>query len=126
MNIPEDLKFAKTHEWARLEEDGTVTVGISDHAQAELTDIVFLELPESGGQVDAEEEVGVVESVKHASDIYSPVSGEILDINEQAVEDPTLINSDPYGDGWLFKVRVADTNALDGLMSPEAYKELIS
>ncbi len=126
MTIPEELKFTNTHEWARLEEDGSVTVGITDHAQSELQEILFVELPESGAEVEAEDEVGVLESVKHAAEICSPVAGTVLDVNEQAAEDPTIINSDPYGDGWLFKLRITDTKVMDGLLSPDGYKELIA
>ncbi len=125
MNVPEDLYYSKNHEWARLEDDGTVTVGITDYAQGQLTDVVFVELPEVGREVEAEEDVAVAESHKETADIYAPIAGVILSVNEQAVEDPAIINSDPYGDGWLFKLRVADTSELKGMLSPEAYKELL-
>jgi len=126
MNVPEDLYYSKNHEWARLEDDGTVTVGITDYAQGELTDVVYLELPELGKEVEADDDVAVAESVKGASEIYAPIAGEILAVNEQAVEDPAIINGDPYGDGWLFKLRVSDTSGLKELMNAEAYKELLS
>ena len=122
MNVPDDLKFASSHEWARLEGD-IVTVGISDHAQTELTDIVYLELPEIGRQVEAGEEVAVIESVKSASDIYSPVSGEIVEINQATAEDTGKVNSDPYGDGWMMKIKVSGSEALAELMDAAAYRE---
>ncbi len=122
MNVPDDLKFASSHEWARLEGD-IVTVGISDHAQSELSDIVYLELPETGRQLEAGEEVAVIESVKSASDIFSPVAGEIVEINEATAEDTGRINSDPYGEGWMFKVKVSGADALAELMDAAAYRE---
>src|ERR1051325_11561702 len=106
-NVPSDLKYAKSHEWVRVSGD-TATVGITDHAQHELTDIVFVELPEVGRKVKAGEACAVVESVKTASDIYSPVSGDVVEVNPAVVADPALANSDPYGAGWLFKVKLAN------------------
>jgi glycine cleavage system H protein len=121
MNVPDDLKFAETHEWIRV--DGDVgTVGITDHAQAELTDIVFVEAPEVGTKVSAKEALAVVESVKAASDIYSPVGGDIVGANEALSDNPALINQDPYGAGWIFKIRFADFSELNGLLDAAAYR----
>src|SRR5436190_13412750 len=116
-NIPADLKYAKSHEWVRVS-GGVATVGITDHAQHELTDIVFVELPEIGRKVTAGEACAVVESVKTASDIYSPVSGEIIEVNPSVVGDPALANSDPYGAGWLYKIRLANAGDVNSLLSP--------
>lgn len=120
-NTPSDLKYASSHEWARLEEDGTVTVGISNHAQEALGDVVFVETPEVGDEVSAGEEAGVVESVKAASDIYAPVSGEVIAINEVLEEAPETVNADPYHDGWFFKIKPADPAELENLLSAEDY-----
>ena len=119
---PSELKYASSHEWARLEEDGTVTIGISDHAQGALGDVVFVELPDVGSTLAAGEEAGVVESVKAASDIYAPVGGEVLAINEQLEDEPETVNGDPYNDGWFFKLQPADTSELDALLSGEDYQ----
>jgi glycine cleavage system H protein len=119
-NVPADLKFAKSHEWVRVA-GGVATVGITDHAQHELTDIVFLELPETGRKVKAGEACAVVESVKTASDIYSPVSGEITEVNPAAVADPALVNTDPYGKGWFYKIKLSDAAELNALLSPQQY-----
>jgi glycine cleavage system H protein len=121
--IPDDLKYAQSHEWVRVDDDGVATVGISDHAQDALGDIVFVELPEPGTTVNAREEVAVVESVKAASDIYCPVSGEIVAINEALVDAPETVNSVPYDDGWFFKVRISDEAELGELMDAEAYAD---
>ena len=121
--IPSELKYARSHEWARLEEDGTVTVGITDHAQDALGDVVYVEHPEEGQQVNAQEEAGVVESVKAASDIYAPVSGTVVAVNETLVDAPETVNEDPYGDGWFFRIEPDDTAELDELMDAEAYAE---
>jgi glycine cleavage system H protein len=121
-DTPIELKYAKTHEWARLEDDGTVTVGISDHAQNALGDVVFVELPEIGAELTAGSEAGVVESVKAASDIYAPVSGEVVAINEKLVDVPETINGDPYGDGWFFRIRPSDVAELDELLDAEGYR----
>lgn len=118
--VPADLKYAKSHEWVRVTGD-LATVGITDHAQHELTDVVFVELPPLGRKVKAGEACAVVESVKTASDIYSPVSGEIVKINQAAVDQPGLVNSDPYGSGWFFQVKLSQPGELAGLLSPEAY-----
>jgi len=120
---PTELKYASTHEWARLEEDGTVTVGITDHAQDALGDVVFIELPEVGTQLAASDEAGVVESVKAASDIYAPVAGEVVAINSQLEDEPELVNADPYNDGWFYRLQPADPSELDALLSAEDYRE---
>jgi len=123
-NVPSDLKYAKSHEWVRVSGD-TATVGITDHAQHELTDVVFVELPESGRHVKAGEGCAVVESVKTASDIYSPVSGEVIEVNQTVVENPALVNTDPYNGGWLFKLKLANAGELDALMNPPDYQAQI-
>jgi glycine cleavage system H protein len=120
-HTPAELKYARSHEWARLEEDGTVTVGISDHAQDALGDVVFVELPDIGAQLAAGDEAGVVESVKAASDIYAPVGGEVIAINEQLEDSPETVNSDPYNDGWFFRLQVADSSELDKLLGAAEY-----
>jgi glycine cleavage system H protein len=122
-NVPEELKYATTHEWSHVDEDGVVTVGITDHAQDLLGDIVFVEVPEVGTQVAAADEVGVIESVKAASDIYSPVAGEIIEVNELLQESPEIVNSDPYGDGWFFKIKMADDSDLEKLLTADEYTE---
>ncbi len=118
-HIPADLKYTKTHEWARLDPDGSVTVGITDHAQEQLGDMVFVELPELERVVTAGEECAVVESVKAASDVYSPLAGEVVAVNEALTEKPELVNQDPYGEGWLFQLQPGE--ALDGLLDAAAY-----
>ena len=120
-NIPADLKYVASHEWLRLEADGTVTVGITEHAQELLGDIVFVELPEVGANLAAEEQAGVVESVKAASDVYAPIPGEVVEINQALVDAPETANSEPYGAGWFFKVKPANPADLDGLLSAEQY-----
>lgn len=122
-NTPSELKYASSHEWARLEEDGTVTVGITDHAQEALGDVVFVELPEVGASLAAGDEAGVVESVKAASDIYAPVGGEVIAINEQLEDEPETVNADSYNDGWFFKLQPGDTSELDNLLSAEEYQQ---
>lgn len=122
--IPSDLLFQSSHEWARIDGD-TVTVGISDHAQAELTDVVFVELPPVGKTVDAGDPTAVVESVKAASDIYSPLSGEVIEVNPAVEGDPSLVNTVPYGDGWIFKLKLSKPDQVASLLTPEAYGELI-
>ena len=125
MNVPEDLQYAKTHEWLRL--DGAEgTVGITDHAQAELTDVVYVELPKVGAQVTAQQQVCVVESVKAASDIYSPVSGTITAVNDALSSNPALINTDPFGEGWIFKIKIEAGEEIEELKSPVQYREQIS
>jgi len=123
-NVPSDLKYASSHEWVRVE-DGIATVGISDHAQAELTELVFVELPEAGRQLQAGEQCAVVESVKTASDVYSPVSGEVVESNKNLEDNPGLANDDAFGAGWFFKVRLSAPEEIDGLISPAAYSEQI-
>ncbi|MDA0954585.1 MAG: glycine cleavage system protein GcvH [Proteobacteria bacterium] len=118
---PSELKYVSSHEWVRMEDDGTVTVGITEHAQEALGDVVFVELPEVGAALGSGDEAGVVESVKAASDIYAPLSGEILSVNQRLEDSPEVINSDPYGDGWFFTMRLADPADLDELMSAEEY-----
>lgn len=122
--IPGDLKFLSSHEWVRVESDGTVTVGISDHAQDLLGDIVFVELPEIGQSVDAENDTAIVESVKAASDIYSPLSGEVIEVNSLLEDQPEIINSSPYEDGWFYKLTPSNLGELDNLLSPEDYSEV--
>lgn len=122
-HTPVELKYARTHEWARLEEDGTVTVGISDHAQAALGDVVFVEAPEVGVVLAAGDEAGVVESVKAASDIYSPVTGEVVAVNSALEDDPETVNSDPYGEGWFFRLQPSDPSELDALLSADDYQQ---
>ncbi|HGM5554730.1 TPA: glycine cleavage system protein GcvH [Pseudomonas putida] len=123
-NIPAELRFAESHEWARLEADGTVTVGISDHAQEALGDVVFVELTEVGKVFAAGDAAGVVESVKAASDIYSPISGEVIAVNDELGGSPELLNSAPYG-AWIFKLKPTDKAELDKLLDAAAYKAVI-
>ena len=122
--IPSDLKYTKSHEWVHVS-GNTATVGITDHAQAELTDVVFVELPEAGRQVKAGEACAVVESVKTASDIYSPVSGEIVALNKPVSDNPALVNTEPYAGGWFFKIKLSNPAELNALLSPEDYKKQI-
>ncbi|KAF0811144.1 glycine cleavage H-protein [Alcanivorax sp. S71-1-4] len=122
-DIRPELRYAASHEWIRLEDDGTAYVGISDHAQDAMGDLVFVELPEVGQKMETGDEAGVVESVKAASDIYAPVSGEIVAINEALEDTPELVNQDPYGDGWLFRLRINDKADLDELLSADEYRE---
>lgn len=122
-NTPSELKYASSHEWARLESDGTVTVGISHHAQNALGDVVFIELPEVGAEYSQGDEAAVVESVKAASDIYAPVSGEIIEINAALDESPETVNEYPYSDGWFFRMQPSDPTELDNLLDAEAYDE---
>ena len=123
-NLPQDLSYLSSHEWVRNEGDGTVTIGVTDFAQEQLGDVVFVELPEVGTQLSTEEEFGVIESVKAASDLYAPVSGEVVEINEQLEDDPELVNSDPYGDAWLLKIKLSDTDELNHLLDADAYSVL--
>ena len=124
MNVPDDLRYNKSHEWVRLEGD-IATIGISDHAQEELTDVVFVELPEIGRTVDAGDPTAVVESVKAASDIYSPVAGEVVEANEAVEADPSLVNTDPYGAGWIYKLKIRDAAQVEGLLDAAGYREMI-
>lgn len=123
--IPGDLKFLKSHEWARVEDNGQITVGISDHAQAALGDLVYVELPSVGDSVQAGNGAAVVESVKAASDVYSPVSGKVVAVNDKLSDAPETINGDAYGEGWLFVVQPSDSSELDELLGPDEYAELI-
>jgi glycine cleavage system H protein len=124
-NIPSDLKYAKSHEWVRVAGD-IATVGITDHAQHELTDVVFVELPQVGRKLKAGEACAVVESVKTASDIYSPVTGEVTETNKTVVDNPALVNSEPYTGGWFFKVKLANPGDLGALLGPQEYLAQIS
>jgi glycine cleavage system H protein len=119
-NVPSDLKYAKSHEWVRVNGD-TATVGISDHAQHELTDVVFVELPAPNRQVKAGEACAVVESVKTASDIYSPVSGQVTEVNKTVVDNPALVNTEPYGGGWFYKIKLGNPAELNNLLTPAQY-----
>ncbi|HLI17741.1 MAG TPA: glycine cleavage system protein GcvH [Rhodanobacteraceae bacterium] len=124
-DIPGDLKFQKSHEWVRVEDNGQARVGISDHAQGLLGDLVYVELPKVGDKVEAGAGCAVVESVKAASDVYAPVSGEVTEVNEGLTDKPETINEDAYGDGWLFVVKLDDPEELDALLGPDDYAELI-
>ena len=124
MNVPADLKYAKSHEWVRVSGD-IATVGITDHAQHELTDVVFVELPAMNATLQAGQSCSVVESVKTASDIYSPVSGQVIEVNSNLNAHPELVNSSPYGDGWLFKVKLSAGGELDQLLTPDQYSAQI-
>jgi glycine cleavage system H protein len=123
--IPGDLKFLKSHEWARLEDNGNVTVGISEHAQAQLGDLVYVELPAVGDHIDAGNGAAVVESVKAASDVYSPVSGTVVSVNEALSDNPEIINGDAWGDGWIYVIKPSKPAELDDLLSPDDYAELM-
>ncbi len=123
--VPSDLKYVKSHEWVRIAGD-TATIGITDHAQHELTDVVFVELPEVGRQVKAGEACAVVESVKTASDIYSPVSGEIVEVNKAAADDPALVNREPFASGWFYKIKLSSPAELAALLTPEQYQAQIN
>ena len=122
-NIPPHLMYTDSHEWVDADDDGTARIGITDHAQQQLGDLVFVELPAEGDEISQGDPCAVVESVKAASDIYSPVSGRVIAINEDLDGDPAIINTDPYEDGWLFEVELFDTEELDGLKDAEAYEE---
>ncbi len=125
-NVPGDLKYTSSHEWVRAEDDGTVTVGISDHAQDSLGDLVFVETPEIDRAVEAGEACAVVESVKAASDIYAPVAGTIIDANSELQDSPELVNTDPYGEGWIMRIRIDDPDVLEELMGADAYENLLA
>lgn len=122
--LPGDLLYTSEHEWLRKEEDGSVTLGITDHAQQALGDLVYVELPEVGQELESGGEMAVVESVKAASDVYSPISGTVLEVNAELADDPQKINADPYGDGWIARLQPADDDMGDA-MGPEAYQELL-
>lgn len=124
-DLPTELKYSDTHQWARLEDDGSVTVGITEHAQDQLGDVVYAEVPEVGAVLSAGDEAGVVESVKAASDIYAPVSGAVIAINETLEDEPEIINSEPYEGGWFFKVQPSDESDFENLLTADAYAESI-
>ena len=123
-NLPQGLSYVSSHEWIRNEGDGIVTIGVTDFAQEQLGDVVFVELPDVGTQLTSEDECGVIESVKAASDLFAPVSGEVIAINEQLDDDPELVNSDPYGDTWLLQIRLTNPEELEHLLDAEAYSQL--
>ena len=123
-NLPQGLSYVSSHEWIRNEGDGIVTIGVTDFAQEQLGDVVFVELPDVGTQLTSEDEFGVIESVKAASDLFAPVSGEVIAINEQLDDDPELVNSDPYGDAWLLQIRLTNPEELEHLLDAEAYSQL--
>lgn len=125
MNVPDNLRYAETHEWIRLDGE-TATIGITDHAQNELTDIVYVDPPKIGSAVTAGQAAAVVESVKAASDIYSPADGEVVEINEALASNPALVNTSPYEDGWLFRIRLSNPSQVDALKSPEDYRAQIA
>jgi len=125
-NIPVELKYAKSHEWARVNDDGSVTVGISDTAQDQLGDMVFIEVPEVGQTVTAEEACAVVESVKAASDVYAPVGGEIVEVNEDLADSPETVNNDAYGEGWIFRLEPTDAGELGAMMDADAYEAFLA
>ncbi len=125
-NIPSELKYASSHEWVRNEGDGVVTVGITEHAQELLGDMVFVDLPDAGDEFAAGDDCAVAESVKAASDIYAPVAGEIVAVNEELEDSPETVNSDPYGDGWLFKIKMEDAKELEDLLDAEGYADSIA
>jgi len=124
--IPSELRYTKSHEWVMPEGEGTITVGVTDYAQEALGDLVFVELPESGEGLNAGDACCVVESVKAASDVYAPVNGEVVEVNEQLADSPELVNEDPYGEGWLMKISIEDESALDDLLDAEAYEKLVA
>ncbi len=123
--LPGDLQYTKEHEWLRQEEDGSVTIGITDHAQSALGDLVYVELPEVGQDLDLDGEMAVVESVKAASDVYAPITGSVLAVNDGLADDPERINSDPYGEGWIVRLQPAGELDVSGLMSPDDYQALL-
>lgn len=123
--IPADLKYVDTHEWVRLEDDGSVTIGITDHAQEALGDVVFVELPEAGGTLSKGDDFGVVESVKAASDLYSPLSGDVLEVNSELEDSPETINEAPYEGGWLIRLKLSDRNELADLLDADAYSNIV-
>ncbi len=125
-NVPQELRYTKSHEWVKQEDDGTLTIGITDHAQELLGDLVFVEVPDEGVSMSEGDDCAVVESVKAASDVYAPLTGEVVAGNEALADTPEIINQDPYGDGWIFKLKPADEKDYDGLMDAEAYSELVA
>lgn len=125
MNVPNELRYTKTHEWVRLDKNGVATIGITDFAQEQLGDLTYVELPGVGDNVEAQSEVAVIESVKAAADIYAPVAGTISEINKKLEEQPELINSDPFGEGWIYKMRPDDPSEIDMLLDADAYEDMI-
>lgn len=125
-DIPGELKYTKSHEWVRVNDDGSVTIGITDHAQDLMGDMVYVELPEIGDSLETGKECAVVESVKAASDVYAPLAGEILEVNETISESPEVINQDPYVGGWMFRLQLSNNEALDALLDAKAYEEIIN
>ena len=125
-DVPTDLKYIETHQWVRVSDDGTATVGITDFAQEQVGDVVYIGVPEVGVTVNGGEEAGVAESVKSASDVFSPVTGEVVEVNDNLEGEPEKVNEDPYGDGWLFRVRLSDPGELNGLMDATAYAEHVA
>lgn len=125
MNVPTELRYTKTHEWVRLDKNGVATIGITDFAQEQLGDLTYVELPGVGDNVEAQSEVAVVESVKAAADIYAPVAGTIAEVNKKLEEQPELINSDPFGDGWIYKLRPDDPSEIDMLLDADGYEDMI-
>ena len=121
MSDASELRYLATHEWGRIDEEGVLTVGISEHAQDLLGDIVFVELPDIGMELDAEEESAIVESVKAASDVYAPLSGEVIEVNEKLLDEPEIVNSSPLEDGWFFKIKLNDASSFENLMTEEEY-----
>jgi len=125
-DVPSDLKYLETHQWVRVDKNGLATVGITDFAQQQLGDVVYIGVPELGATVTGGEEAGVAESVKSASDVFSPVTGEVVEINELLEDEPEKVNEDPYGEGWLFRVKMTDDGELDGLMDADTYSDLVA
>lgn len=125
-NIPKDLKYTRDHEWVQVEDDGTVVVGITDHAQDALGDLVFIELPDVGDDLNAGDTAAVVESVKAASDIYAPLAGEVTAVNEELLDAPELVNDKNYAEGWLFRLKVVDVAGLDDLLDADAYEQVVA
>lgn len=125
-DTPEELRYTKSHEWVRMRDDGTADVGITDHAQEQLGDLVYVELPETGDTVSAGDDCAVVESVKAASDVYAPVAGEIVAVNENLADSPETVNQSPYDEGWLFRIRPADAGEVEALLDAEGYRESVA
>jgi glycine cleavage system H protein len=122
---PADLRYSRNHEWARANQDGSVTIGITDHAQDQLGDLVYVEVPEQGREVEADEACAVVESVKAASDVYSPIAGTVIESNEELADKPEVVNQDAYGEGWLIRLKPASSDAMNALMDADAYREFV-
>jgi glycine cleavage system H protein len=125
-NIPGELKYSKSHEWVRINDDGSVTIGITEHAQDLMGDMVYVELPESGASYNQSDDCAVVESVKAASDVYAPIGGEVVEVNDALADAPETINNDPYGEGWIFRMTPADSAEVEALMDANAYEELVA